>query len=452
MKRFGGASSSAFPSQMFRTKHIPVWVACGDQVLKTPVWVACGFVSLGHTIQILTVASEGREALAPYKRVFSTPGAGHRLRKRWRGMKIQIPKSKIQNRACFVLMTLALCPPAFGQTAKAAATKRTKAVKKAAPATITVTPRVRSEVAGGVFTLGEIATFSGKDSALIAKLRAVEVGTSPLPGLSRSLSPGDIVVKLRAGRLEIPQVVLTAPPSMEIVRAHVGLTGAALVKAALEAAKPLLSEMPDATLEAENPPQNLNLPTGKMTLTAGACKGRAENGAIFVPIAVAVDGRPFQTVEITLRAHRLMRVVVANRQLEPGEILTLDDVSLAKIDVISAPNRLLTTTKQTIGKRVRRRVLSDAPLAASDLETPPAVLANAEVTIQFNYGAVQVTARARTLQSGAIGETIRVQTTDTHKELDAVIVNSHTVRMVETGEGDAPTTEPAPTESETSAP
>ena len=192
--------------------------------------------------------------------------------------------------------------------------------------------------------------------------------------------------------------------------------------------------MPDATLDADNPPQNLNLPVGKMNLVIGACKGRAENGLVSVPIRIEVDGRAFQSVEITLRVHRMMRVVVANRQLEPGDILTLDDVSLAKVDVISTGSHLLTTTKPAIGKRVKRRILNDAPLAITDFETPPAVLANTEVTIQFNYGAIQVTARARTLQAGAIGETIRVQTTDTHKELDAVIVNGHTVRMVDTAD------------------
>ena len=334
----------------------------------------------------------------------------------------------------WVLLLIALGSPVSAQ-----GVKKIRVVKKPALAVITVTPRSSSEVAGGVFTLGEIADFSGKDAALIQKLRAVEVGTSPLPGLSRSLSPGDIVVKLRACHLETAQVALTGPPAMEIRRAHVSLESAALVKAALEAARPLLSEIPDATLEAENPPQNLNLPTGKMVLVPGACKGRAENGLVFVPIAIQVDGKPFQTVEIALRAHRMARIVIANRQLEPGDILMADDVSLAKMDVILSGKRGLTTTKAAVGKRVKRRILNDAPLAASDLETPPAVLANAEITIQFVFGAVQVTALARTLQAGAIGDTIRVQTVDTHTVLDAVIINSHTARMIETG----PETEPA---------
>ena len=348
-------------------------------------------------------------------------------------MTIQNPKSKIQN--CFVL--LALCSPVAAQH-----TKKMAPGKKAAPAVVAVTSRLISEVSGSAFTLGEIADFSGKDAALIKRLRAVEVGTSPLPGSSRSLSPGDIVVKLRAAHLETAQVTLTAPPSMEIRRAHVGLENAELVKAALEAAKPLLADLPDTTLTADGPPLNLNLPTGKMTLVAGACKGRPESGSLFVPIAIQVDGKPFQTVEIALKTHRVVRVVIANRQMEPGDIVQADDVSLAKMDVPPSFARPLTSVKPAIGKRIKKRVLMDSPLSALDLEVPPAVLANVEVTIQFNYGAIQVTARARTLQSGAVGETIRVQTTDTHKELDAVIVNSHTVRMIETESE----TEPEPTD------
>ena len=347
-------------------------------------------------------------------------------------MKIRNPKSRIHHRAGVALLLLALGSPTSAQRMK-----KVSAAKRPALTVVTVTPRNTSEVAGGIFTLGEIADFSGGDAELIRRLRAVEVGTSPLAGQSRSLFPGDIVVKLRACHLETTQVHLAAPPAMEIRRASVSLASAALVKAALDAAKPLLSELPDATLEAENPPQSLNLPTGKMTLLSGACKGRPENGLIFVPIAIAVDGKPFQTVEIALRAHRMARVVVANRQLEPGDILSADDVSLAKIDVILSGKRGLTLTKEAVGKRVKRRVLNDAALAANDLETPPAVLANTEITVQFFYGSVQVTALARTLQSGAVGDTIRVQMTDTRKELDVVITGSRTARLAEAETGEA---------------
>ena len=333
------------------------------------------------------------------------------------------------------LSALALSPAA-AQHSRTAKSKKT-ASKAPVTAPITVTVRAISEVPGSVFTLGEIAQISGKDKALMKQLSAVEVGTSPLPGLSRDLTPGDITVKLRANRLESRRVTVSAPPLMRISRAHSSLAGSALVKAALDVAKEAIGDLPNTTLEAEAPPENINLPTGKMELRTGANKGGAETGLIRVPIDVLVDGKIAQSVTIAVRVRRTMRVLIANRQLEPNDILTADDVSLAKMDLTPGFARPMTSAKLAFGKRVKRRILTDGPISANDLETPPAISINADITIEYISGPVQITARARALQSGAVGDTIRVFAADTHKELEAVILNRHTVRMIEADSADA---------------
>ena len=112
-------------------------------------------------------------------------------------------------RHILILSLLALpalaCSPAAAQHSRTTKSKKT-ASKASVAAPVTVTVQAISEVPGGVFTLGEIAQIAGKDKALIKQLSAVEVGTSPLPGLSRDLTPGDITVKLRANHLESSRV------------------------------------------------------------------------------------------------------------------------------------------------------------------------------------------------------------------------------------------------------
>ena len=53
----------------------------------------------------------------------------------------------------------------------------------------------------------------------------------------------------------------------------------------------------------------------------------------------------------------------------------------------------MTSAKLAIGKRVKRRILTDGPISANDLETPPAISINAEITIEYVSGPVQITAR-----------------------------------------------------------
>lgn len=66
----------------------------------------------------------------------------------------------------------------------------------------TVTVRAASEVAGRTFTLGEIADIRSADAALARRLAAVEVGASPLPGLSRPVGSADILVRLRQRKID----------------------------------------------------------------------------------------------------------------------------------------------------------------------------------------------------------------------------------------------------------
>src|SRR5262249_2846239 len=71
---------------------------------------------------------------------------------------------------------------------------------------VTITVRAMSEVSGETFTLGQIAEITGADKAFADQLAAVPLGTSPLAGLSRPLTPADILTRLRAQRID-PQKV-----------------------------------------------------------------------------------------------------------------------------------------------------------------------------------------------------------------------------------------------------
>jgi flagella basal body P-ring formation protein FlgA len=294
---------------------------------------------------------------------------------------------------------------------------------------ITVTVKVSAEVVGRSFTLGEIADISGKDATLIRQLAAVEVGASPLPGQSRTLYPGDIVVKLRANRLESGRVMIIAPPTMKVARARRDVTSEEMTRAALNAVQEVVQDQPDTTLEAQAPVQEIVLPKGQVEFRAGAYRGRLEQGTLYVPISILVDDRPVQTVEVIVKVKRKMRVLLANRQIEPNEILSPDDVFLARIELPPGFARPLTVTKEAIGKRAKRRILADTPISATFLETPNAISFNDRVTIESVYGPVRITVPGVARQSGAIGDFIRVYAPDTKKEVEAQIIDSQTVRL-----------------------
>jgi flagella basal body P-ring formation protein FlgA len=296
---------------------------------------------------------------------------------------------------------------------------------------ITVMVKVNPEVAGQSFTLGEIADITGNDKATIKQLNGLLIGTSPLPGMTRILRPGDITVRLRGARLEKPNIEVVAPPEMSIARAKSDVATDEIVKMALPVAQERIKEMADTTIEPIPLTNGVTLPKGNVTFVTGAVRGEPTLGKITVPVALKLDGKIQQTVEVAFKVTRRTRVLIATRTLEPNEILTMEDIAFAKIDLPSGFVRPVQTLKDAIGKRVKSRVNADAPISLNLLDMPPAVKYNDRVTIEFIIGAVRITAPGIVRGAGAIGDTIRVYAPDTKKDLDAVIVDSRTVRIAE---------------------
>ncbi len=304
-------------------------------------------------------------------------------------------------------------------------------------AIVTVTVRPQSEVTGGWFTLGEIAEIKGGDKTLREKLTAMQVGVSPLPGLSRTIWPGDIIVRLRTIKLDTPQVKVEALPETKITRSSISVEADEVTKAALVAGQAAIKDMPDASLEPVPGAQKAVLPTGKLLMMAGAFRGAPENGSIVIPMTMLVDGKVAQSIDVTLRVRRKAKVIVARRAIGAHEVVGSDDVYLATVQLPSGFTQPCLDLKDAVGKRARKNLAAEAPISIASLETPPAINANDKITIEWVLGTAKITAPGLSHQSGFIGDTIRVYATDTKKELDAVIIDSRTVRIVDDSDAGA---------------
>jgi len=300
---------------------------------------------------------------------------------------------------------------------------------KPAETPVTVTVRPNCEVAGATFTLAEIADIQGDDKALKAQLAAVEIGASPLPGLSRIINPGDVTVRLRQYRLESARVELVLPPGIRIARTGHDIASDEITRAAMASAKDAIKNLPDANLEPITPPAKLVVPAGTAQILAGAWRGNPDSGVLTVPVSVLVDGKPVQSVDVTLRVHRKITAVVARHDIQPHDILTAQDVVVAAIDLNSITSAPITAIEDAIGKRATRRIAGSAAIGADMLEKAPLIAANDTVTIEFLYGALRVTATGVARQAGAEGDRIHVYAPDTRKELDGIVIDSHTVRV-----------------------
>ena len=292
-----------------------------------------------------------------------------------------------------------------------------------------VTVRAISEVAGPAIRLAEIAEIAAADSALVARLGAVEVGAAPLPGLSRPLFQGDILTRLRAARFDPRTVRLVAPPSIRVTRSAAQVPADSIVTAARAA---LGDPGPDMQYEPLPLAARLYIAPGKVELRAGAPRGRPDGGTVTVPVDLVVPGAPTKTVDVAFRVRRTVEAVVAARPLEVGATLTADDLTVARVERPSSPSQVAALSKDPavlIGKRVSRPVAPGQPVFASAVATPPVIASGARVKVESVAGGVSITGTGLARSSGAVGDAVRVYVNETRREVQATVVDATTVRV-----------------------
>ena len=65
---------------------------------------------------------------------------------------------------------------------------------------------------------------------------------------------------------------------------------------------------------------------------------------------------------------------------------------------------------ELIGMQAARRLVPGRPIRAADIRTPHAVERGSEITVQLRRGALTISAPARALQGGGVGEAVRIKT------------------------------------------
>jgi flagella basal body P-ring formation protein FlgA len=299
----------------------------------------------------------------------------------------------------------------------------------AIPASVVVKVHDLSMVAGTQFTLGDIALVTGTSVAQEARARAVVIGISPLPGLVRSLMPGDIIVHLRAAGFKPSSVRVIVPPMVEVQRKAITVSMVDASNVAVKAAQAAVATMPGTTITPDTPAGSVNVPVGKLLLEAGPVSGQADMGTLYVPVAIQVNGETVQTVQITLHVEQQATLVVANHTIAPQDIITASDVSLITVTVPHGFNSPVTTLDAVIGKRATSRISAGMPVPANALQTPPDITAGSVITILCTVGTVRITASGTAEAAGHVGQTIQVYANSTRKMLSGIILDRHTVQL-----------------------
>jgi flagella basal body P-ring formation protein FlgA len=294
---------------------------------------------------------------------------------------------------------------------------------------ILVSLRPESTIRGTGIRLGDVADIKGPDPVLVARLRAVEIGRAPLPGLSRALDLPYIKARLRLARVDPETFTWDVPAVISVVAASQRLTGSELVAAAREQVEALrAADAGSASIQPAVLPPDLTLPDGALELKARVRPGTELSGTVPVTVEAWVDGTQVRALSVALKVVPLAEVLVAARLIPRATLLTPEDVRVDQRGLVAGIEPLREPAA-VLGQRAMRTIFPGELILHTLLEFPPLVRRGDIVTLTVQGPGLMAVTQGEAREDGKAGQVIRVRNRSSGREVYGQVEGERSVRV-----------------------
>jgi flagellar basal body P-ring formation protein FlgA len=185
----------------------------------------------------------------------------------------------------------------------------------------------------------------------------------------------------------------------------------------------------DASYEFTGFTQPLVPPEGTPEIVVSQLDWDAASGRFTALLAITADGMDALTLRISGRSVASEDVLIAAHRLEPGDILHAADVRVARVHSNLIHGQVARDPKDAIGRTVRHAQPEGQPLQRADLVAAILVVRQAPVLVELEAPGLTMTAEGQALESGGLGDRIRVLNTLSHAIMLAEITGDGRVRI-----------------------
>lgn len=294
---------------------------------------------------------------------------------------------------------------------------------------VLISLRAESTIRGASIRLGDVADIQGGDPALVTRLRAVEVGRSPLPGLSRTLDLPYIKARVRLAQIDPAGLTWDVPPAVTVLAASQRLPGSDLVAAAREQVLALrAAEGGPASIQPTAIPPDLTLPAGTLELKARVRPGTDLSGTVPVTVEAWVDGAQVRSLSVGVKVVPLAEVLVAARLIPRHSLIGPEDVKVERRP-LGTGTEPLREPAAALQQRAIRTINPGEPILATLLEFPPLVRRGDIVTLTVQGPGLTAVTQGEAREDGKAGQIIRVRNRTSGREVYGQVEGERSVRV-----------------------
>ncbi len=171
-----------------------------------------------------------------------------------------------------------------------------------------------------------------------------------------------------------------------------------------------------------NAPSDIILPGGtKQDMEITAFNLDPQNDTFNAVIVAPSAANPIKRLNVSGRVERLIAVPVLANTLRNGDIIGARDIDWIDLPHSKIANGTILEEKDLINMTPRRSVQSGKPIISNEMESPKMVDRGDSITLVFANGPLILTTKGKSLQAGAVGDTVRVSNIDSNKNLSGVV-------------------------------
>lgn len=152
-------------------------------------------------------------------------------------------------------------------------------------------------------------------------------------------------------------------------------------------------------------------------------------GRFSAVLSVTGDGMDPLNSRLAGRVDEMVALPVATARLAAGTVLRDEDVHSVNVPTRVANRAVAHDPAEIVGLQLRRQMAPGQPFALTELTRPALVRRGADVVMELDSPGISLTAQGQALDSGSIGERIRVLNPISRAVIEADVIGPDRVRV-----------------------
>lgn len=287
------------------------------------------------------------------------------------------------------------------------------------------------EVGKSVISLGDIATFRGMSEDVIESLSAIEVGKAPPPGQTRTLSLAIVKIRLRQKGYDPDSITISGPVTIVVSTRPAVMNYDEIIRAVEDYVKANMPWDPtDVRISVAPGQDRILVPDGDIQVQVEPSSTTKFLGTTNVKAQIVVNGKVSRILHVRVRLDVTKEVVVATRTIRRNEIISPDDLTLRVHDLANVPPDVVFDPLLVDGMMAKHTIQAGKPVTFSSIQCLPVISRGDLVTLEAMSGGVIVAIPGEALESGSVGDRIRVRNTSSGAVVSAKVIDSQRVQGI----------------------